>query len=177
MSNLIIIDTPFPDVKLIKRNSFEDDRGQFSRIFCSDELKETFKNEAIAQINFSETFNCGTIRGMHYQPHPYSEIKLVSCVRGKIFDVVVDIRPKSKTYLSWFGEILSEDNKLAMMVPEGFAHGFQSLKNNVQLIYCHSKKFNPIFEMGLNPIDPKIKIQWPLPIAKISKRDAEHPFI
>jgi len=177
MSGLSIIDTSISSVKLIKRSKFEDKRGRFSRLFCSDDLEELFNGNVIAQINFSETYRTGTLRGMHFQRPPYSEIKLVTCVLGSIFDVVVDIRPNSTTYLSWFGNILSEDNGMAMLVPEGFAHGFQSLSGNTEVIYCHSKKFNPIAESGLNPLDPKIGIAWPLPITVISDRDSGHLFL
>lgn len=177
MSSLSIIETSIASVKLIQRSRFEDARGRFSRVFCSEELEELFCGYGVAQINFSETKSIGTLRGMHFQPSPHSEIKLVTCVKGAIFDVVVDIRPQSNTYLSWFGNVLSEDNRLAMLVPEGFAHGFQSLSDNAEVIYCHSKKFNPMVEAGLNPLDPKIGIAWPLPVTVISERDSGHLFL
>src|SRR5690606_1383081 len=129
-------------LKLIQRPIVGDQRGHLSRLFCAEQLAAAGWSKPIAQLNHTYTARRGTIRGMHFQRPPYAETKLVSCIAGEIFDVAVDLRPDSQTYLKHHVEHLSASNRKAMMIPEGFAHGFQSLTDDVQLIYCHSAVYN-----------------------------------
>ena len=155
-----------------------DNRGWFARTFSKDVFeKEIGHTKEWVQINHSFTLVKGTIRGMHYQLPPFSEIKLVRCIAGEVFDIVVDLRKASETYLQWFGTILSAENKKMIYVPEGFAHGFQTLSENAELIYHHSEFYNPNAESGIRYNDPAINIKWPLNETGISERDKNHPLI
>lgn len=158
----------------VVRELREDERGRFSRLFCADELVNAGWNGAIAQVNQSVTSRQGTVRGLHFQLPPHAEKKLVSCLRGEIWDVAVDLRSGSPTFLQWHAEILSEANQVALLIPEGFAHGFQALTDDAELLYCHSERYVPSAEGGLNPCDPSLSIPWPLPITVISDRDRGH---
>ena len=151
-----------------------DDRGSFARAFCEDELKSVGVLKHIKQINHSYAKKSGSIRGMHYQNHPFTEMKLVRCLSGKIFDVVVDIRRDSKTFLKWHGEILSQDNNKMMIIPEGFAHGFQVIKPNSQLLYFHTENYHPECEGGILYNDPMVNIDWPLQCSDVSMKDSNH---
>lgn len=162
---------------LLERVSIGDKRGFLSRIWCSNEMKEVGWEESIAQINHTFNQKSGTVRGLHFQRPPYEEKKMVTCIKGKIWDVVVDIRPNSPTYLKWHSQELSESNLRSLLIPEGFAHGYQTLSDNVELLYCHSNFFNEESEGGLNPKDPKLSINWPIAISTISTRDSNHPLI
>ncbi len=155
----------------------KDERGAFFRVFCEDELKEIFKEKNIKQVNHSVTSIKGTVRGMHFQYAPDTEVKMVKCIKGKAFDVVVDIRRGSKTFLQIFSIELSEENKKMVYIPEGFAHGFQTLKDDTELLYFHSNIYAPRNEGALNIKDPLLNINWPLDILNLSDRDAEHSFI
>jgi dTDP-4-dehydrorhamnose 3,5-epimerase len=112
---------------------------------------------------------------MHFQTAPYAEMKLVSCIQGEVWDVAVDLRADSATFLQWHGEHLSAENRRALLIPEGFAHGFQVLSDGAELLYCHSEPYMPQSEAGVHPQDPKLGISWPLPIAEISDRDNQRP--
>lgn len=147
------------------------------RLFCAEELTVAGWTKPIAQINHTYTAQKGTVRGMHYQRPPYSEMKLVSCIRGQLLDVVVDLRDDSNTYLEHHAELLSAENGKALLIPEGFAHGFQSLTDDVELIYCHSMFYKAEAEAGISPRDKRLSIEWPLPITEISIRDQNHPLI
>ena len=162
---------PLKSACVIDSEPFEDKRGLFERIFCEKEFKEISHSKKIVQINHSFTKEKGTLRGMHYQEPPMTEIKMVKCLRGSVYDVIIDLRKGSDTFLKWFGETLSSDNRRMMYVPEGFAHGFQCLTNDVHMIYFHSKKYNNSFENGLNPLDPVLSIKWPLKIRNLSFKD------
>jgi len=129
------------------------------------------------QINHTHTRTAGTIRGMHYQSPPYAEMKLVSCIRGKIWDVAIDLRADSPTFLHWHAEILSPENGRALLVPEGFAHGFQSLIDDSEIVYCNSAPYAPEAEGGVLYCDAKVDIEWPLQPTVISDRDRKHPLI
>ena len=177
MSRFTILDTPIADLKIVKRQQLGDNRGFFSRLFCAEELAVVGWNKPIAQINQTFTQKQGTIRGMHFQRPPYVEMKLVSCLRGAIWDVVVDLRAASPTFLQWHAEELSAANHRALLIPEGFAHGFQALSADCELIYLHSRAYTPTAEAGLNPIDPMLSIIWPLAITELSVRDAQHPMV
>lgn len=154
-----------------------DSRGHLTRLFCAEELEEMGWKFPVAQINHTVTKATGVVRGMHYQNPPYAEAKLVSCIRGEIWDVAVDLRRDSLTFLQWHAEKLSSDNKKALLIPKGFAHGFQTMTTDVELIYLHSNAYHPEGEAGLNPFDPQLKIHWPLAVAQVSERDRSHPAI
>lgn len=155
-------------IDLEKRN---DERGFFARLFCEDEFREHNLNTQWVQINNSFNIEAGTIRGLHFQYPPCSEIKLVRCISGAIWDVIVDIRLGSPTFLQWVGIELTESNKSMLYIPEGFAHGFQTLTKNSEMLYFHSKPFTQNKEGGINVFDPKLKIAWPNLKAIVSQRD------
>ncbi len=155
----------------------EDNRGNFHRVFCQDELKQIGYNKSIVQIN--QTFNKkkGTIRGMHFQYPPMAEIKMVRCIAGSIFDVVIDLRANSSTYLQWHSEILSAENNKMVYIPEGFAHGFQTLEDKSGIVYLHTEFYSSELESAVRYNDPIFNILWPLELTEISKRDKDHPLI
>jgi dTDP-4-dehydrorhamnose 3,5-epimerase len=140
-------------------------------------MKEFGWNDQVKQINFSQTSKKGTVRGMHMQFSKYSEYKLVTCIKGSIFDVAVDLRKESQTFLSYYSIQLDQINKLSLMIPPGFAHGFQAIEEDSQIIYTHSKEYHKDYEGGFTPIDPDIKVQWPLPVVELSDRDKNLPFL
>lgn len=144
-------------------------------MFCAEDLASVFGVHSIAQVNRTLTRQIGTVRGMHYQAEPDSEFKIVSCLSGAVFDVAVDVRPGSPTYLRWHGQTLTDDNLKSLMIPEGFAHGFQALTDDAQLLYFHSAPHRPESERGVCPTDPAIAVAWPLEIAQLSDRDAAFP--
>lgn len=170
-----ILDTPIQGLKLVQRKPIGDDRGYLERMFCSEELKSLIPGKSIVQINHTLTAKCGTVRGMHYQHSPHAETKFVCCLRGEVFDVAVDLRRGSPTFLHWHAEILSADNHKTLVIPEGFAHGFQTLTKDCEMLYLHTTAYRADAEDGLNARDPRLGIQWPLPIAEQSERDSAHP--
>ncbi|WP_296992583.1 dTDP-4-dehydrorhamnose 3,5-epimerase family protein [Thalassospira sp. UBA1131] len=177
MSRFEIHNLPLAGVSKIVRSFRGDERGFLSRLYCSDEFEKAGWDTSIAQINHTLTSEKGTVRGLHFQRPPYSEKKLVTCLHGEIWDVVVDIRRDSSAFLQWHGEKISSERGEAILIPEGFAHGFQTLTDDVELIYLHSAPYEPASEDGLNPDDPELRIKWPLPCANLSKRDKGHPMI
>jgi len=177
MNRFIIFDTPLSGLKVIERRKTQDSRGSLSRIFCNQELSSCGWQMPIAQINHTCTRSKGIIRGMHFQRPPHSEMKLVTCLQGEIWDIAVDIRAESPTFLQWHSVFLSADNLLSLMIPKGFAHGFQTITDDVELLYCHSASYHEKAEAGLNPLDPRLSIEWPVVVTEISSRDKSHPFI
>lgn len=173
---LKITPTNFKDLYIIEPNSFKDDRGSFSRVFCEDELEDIFKFN-IKQINHSVTKEKGTLRGLHFQYEPDAEVKMVKCIRGRVLDIVVDIRKDSPTFLQYFTVELSAQNQKMLYIPKGFAHGFQTLEDNAELLYLHSSIYTPNNEGVLNITDPKLNIKLPLDIINLSKRDEAHKFL
>lgn len=169
--------TPLPGLFEIQHTPSGDARGRFTRLFCEQELGDIRPGLHFAQINLSETRGRGTIRGLHYQAPPAAEAKLIRCVRGRVFDVVVDLRAGSPTFLRWHGVELGEDNDRAVFIPEGFAHGFQTLTDEAQLLYMHTVPWTPALEAGLRHDDPCLRIRWPLPAGMVSARDSGHPLI
>lgn len=162
---------------IIEPTPFIDERGFFARTYCKNEFEQIgFKGEWV-QLNHSITNNKGTIRGMHFQNPPFSEVKMVKCIAGAVFDVIIDLRKDSPTFLKWFGAEISADNKKMMFIPEGFAHGFQALANDCGLIYHHSNFYTPGAEGGIKYDEPLVNIQWPLSISSISDRDKNHPYL
>ena len=175
MNPLVVSDLSLAGLKKIERRPFGDLRGAFARLFCAETLREAGWSGPVAQINHSHTAREGTVRGLHFQHPPHAEIKLVSCIRGAVWDVGVDLRRGSPTFLKWHAERLSAENGCAILIPQGFAHGFQTVSDDVELLYCHSTAYEPAAEGGLDPRDPLVAIRWPLPIAELSERDARHP--
>lgn len=167
--------TPLRGLFVVERAMRADERGSLSRLFSAAELVEAGWVKPVAQINQSATRAAGTVRGLHFQRAPHAEMKLVSCLHGAVWDVAVDLRAGSPTLGRWHAEELSADNRRAMLIPEGFAHGFQSLTDHVELVYCHSAAYAAEAEAGLHPLDSALAIAWPLPIAMMSQRDANHP--
>jgi len=172
-----LVDTPIADLRIVQRKPISDDRGFLSRLYCQDDFKLMGLNKPISQINQTLTKKKGAVRGIHYQLPPFAEAKLVTCIKGEIFDVAVDLRRDSPTYLNWHAEVLSEKNQKSFLIPEGFAHGFQTLTDDCQLIYLHTAPYSKEYERGLNYIDKKLDISWPLKISQISDRDRTHPII
>lgn len=177
MSQFSIIDTPISNLKVIERKLVGDNRGHLARIFCADQLVDAGWKNPIAQINQTVTKNRGTVRGLHFQNPPYAEMKLISCLQGEILDVAVDLRKNSPTFLQYYSEKLSSQNHRALLIPEGFAHGFQTLTDNCELLYLHSIAYKPSAERGIRPDDPYLEIAWPLNFYEISVRDSEHPLL
>jgi len=177
MNRFSITPASIYDAKIIQRRLIGDNRGYLERLFCRDDLADVIGVRSIAQINHSFTEKIGTIRGLHYQHPPSAEMKLVSCVKGQVFDVAVDLRQGSPTFLQWHAEVLSEDNFKTLAIPEGFAHGFQTMTDDCELIYLHTAPYVPADEAGLNVLDPALSIEWPLPVTDISERDSRHGMI
>lgn len=172
-----IIKTPLRDLHEVNVSSLDDLRGRFTRLFCERELSVIRPQLHFTQINLSDTKQKGTLRGLHFQHAPAAEAKLIRCLRGRVFDVAVDIRKGSPTFLQWHALELNESNNAAIFIPEGFAHGFQSLSDDVQLLYMHTASWSHQHESGLRHDDPKIAIHWPLAITYISDRDANFSFV
>jgi dTDP-4-dehydrorhamnose 3,5-epimerase len=171
------IQAPFEGAYIIEMEPFLDERGFFVRTFCQEEFAEIGFKKQIVQINHSLTRQKGTIRGLHYQLPPASETKIIRCIQGAVFDVMVDIRANSPTFMQWYGIELSKDNMRMGYIPEGFAHGFQTLTNDAEMIYYHTEFYNPEHERGLRPDDPALMIKWPLPMSAISPKDDSYSFI
>jgi dTDP-4-dehydrorhamnose 3,5-epimerase len=170
-------DTQLNGVKRVERLRIEDQRGFLSRLYCGNELSGIGFDRNIVQINQTLTRDAGTVRGMHFQFPPHAEDKFVSCMQGEVFDVAVDLRAGSPTFLCWHGERLSAKNGVSLFIPRGFAHGFQTLTNDCELLYLHTASYNKEAEGGLHPSDPAISINWPLPITDMSARDQSHAYI
>lgn len=177
MTRFTIADTRIADLKVIERQRLGDERGFLARLFCADELLAAGWRKPIAQINQTVTRRRGTVRGLHFQCPPHAEMKLVTCLRGAIFDVAVDIRAGSPTFLQWHAEQLSADNCRALLIPEGFAHGFQALTDDCELLYLHSAAYVVASEAAFNAVDPRLRIDWPQIIVERSARDTAHPMI
>ena len=177
VSRFTVSSLPLAGLQKITRQTLGDNRGYLSRLFCSDELRNVGWVKPIAQINHTFTQKQGVVRGMHFQHPPHAEMKLVSCIRGEIWDVVVDLRKNSPTFLQWHAEKLSANNHCALLIPEGFAHGFQTLTEDCELLYLHSAPYSKECESGMNFLDPMLAIEWPLSITETSERDTNHPLI
>jgi dTDP-4-dehydrorhamnose 3,5-epimerase len=177
MTRFAIGDLPLAGLKLVERRPLGDERGFLARLFCAAELAAAGWAKPVAQVNHTLTVSRGTLRGLHFQRPPHAEMKLVSCIRGEVWDVAVDLRPDSPTYLRWHAERLSADNHRALLIPEGFAHGFQAMTDGVELLYCHSMPYVAAAEGGLNALDRRLGIAWPLPVTARSARDGGLPDI
>ena len=177
MSRFEFHPTPLPGLIIVQRKPIEDNRGFFARLFCADEFRQAGFTKPVAQMNHTLTRKKGAVRGLHFQRPPHAETKVVSCLKGDIFDVAIDLRRGSPTFLRWHGEVLSAENRKSLLIPDGFAHGFQTLTNDCELLYLHSTSFHPEAEGALNVSDPKLAIVWPLAISELSGRDQAHSFI
>jgi dTDP-4-dehydrorhamnose 3,5-epimerase len=170
-----IAETSLSGLMVISRKPRRDERGYLERLYDADDLSSLFGHRIVMQINRTLTHDRGTVRGMHFQLPPYAELKFVSCLRGSVFDVAVDLRQGSPTFLEWHAAILSAENGQSLLIPEGFAHGFQTLTENCEMLYLHTEAYQPTQERGLHPEDCRIGIEWPQPVSGLSPRDAAHP--
>lgn len=177
MSRFDCINTAIEGLKVIQRKPMQDNRGFLSRFYCAEEFSAIGMRKPIVQINQTLTRQKGAVRGLHFQHPPFAETKVVSCIKGEILDIAVDIRQGSPTFLKWHAEILSEQNQRSLMIPEGFAHGFQTLTEDCELIYLHTAAYHLPSEGALNINDPVIGIELPLEIKDLSERDRTHPMI
>ena len=169
--------TPIADLVMAESRAFKDERGAFARLFCEQELSSVIGHRKIVQINHSCTEAEGAVRGLHFQYAPHVEMKLVRCLKGKVWDVAVDLRPQSHNYKRWYAHELSPQNSYMMVIPEGFAHGFQVLEAGSELLYLHTAFYKPESEGGVRHDDPALGITWPLPVTDISARDSSHAYI
>ena len=170
--------TPLAGVYVLARCPRRDERGYLERLYCQHDLADVCgTGDRVVQINRTLTRRRGSIRGMHYQRPPHCETKVVSCLRGEVFDVAVDLRPESPTYLRWHGELLSDTNHSSLVIPHGCAHGFQTLTEDCELLYFHTATWQPDAEAAVHALDPLIGITWPLPIVEMSDRDRRHPLL
>jgi dTDP-4-dehydrorhamnose 3,5-epimerase len=172
-----ITSTNIDGVAVVENNPFTDHRGSLTRLFCGHELANIVGDRHIAQINRSRTIAVGAVRGLHYQRSPHAEMKLVLCSKGKVWDVAVDLRRGSGTFLQWHAVELSHGNCRMLVIPEGCAHGFQVLDPDSELLYMHTASYDSASEGGIQPSDPVLGISWPLPIVDLSQRDKTHPLL
>jgi dTDP-4-dehydrorhamnose 3,5-epimerase len=174
---MIIHPTSIADLVVAESKAFKDERGAFARLFCEQALSSVLGGRKILQINHSCTQVIGAVRGLHFQHAPHAEMKLVRCLKGKVWDVAVDLRPQSPSYKRWFAQELSPQNAHMMVIPEGFAHGFQVLEAGSELLYLHTAFYKPESEGGVRHHDPELGIAWPLPVTDISVRDSSYAYI
>lgn len=177
MGDLKLAPTPLAGLQVVETELTTDARGRFERLFCELKWTSLCAGLRFVQVNLSTTAHRGTVRGMHYQRAPMAEAKLIRCVRGRVFDVAVDLRAGSATLLRWHAVELSADEPREIFIPEGFAHGFQALSDDVQLLYFHTAPWTPACEGGVRHDDPRLSIAWPLEPAHVSARDSAHPVL
>ena len=177
MERLVRISTPIKGLFIVRTIRIEDERGHLSRLFCSREIEGFGWRSPLNQVNFTRTLQEGTVRGFHFQRQPHAEYKYVRCIRGEVFDVALDLRENSKSFLQTFSQTLTDENDLGFLIPPGVAHGFQSLTNNTELLYMHSEFYVPDSDCGINPMDPQVSAEWPREISTISQKDASQPFL
>lgn len=170
-------ETSLKGAYVITPEPMQDDRGFFARVFCENEFSKMGLEGNFVQINHSQNIHKGTLRGIHYQKAPFVETKLVRCIKGKVFDVIVDLRKDSPTFLDHFTVELSAENMQMLYIPAGFAHGFQTLESGSELLYHHTAFYAPGYEAALNYLDPKLNIEWPVNVEAISEKDKNHLFI
>ncbi|MFK5857317.1 MAG: dTDP-4-dehydrorhamnose 3,5-epimerase family protein [Bacteroidota bacterium] len=172
-----IVKTPIDGVLVVEGERFTDHRGCFSRFFCKHELSSILGKRNIVQINYSHTQQLGSIRGMHFQFPPSAEMKLIRCLKGAAFDVAVDLRKSSKTFLQWYALLLTPETNNMLIIPEGCAHGFQTIKKDTELLYLHTSFYEPKNEGGIRFNDPVLNIKWPVECTDISEKDRKHLLI
>lgn len=169
--------TCFDGLHIIQPSTAKDERGEFSRIFCRHELSDLLRGQSICQVNTSRTKHSGTIRGLHYQVAPFEEIKIIFCTEGRIYDVVVDMRPQSKTFKKWHACELAQGDSKMLLIPPGFAHGFQALEDNTAIQYFVTQFYSAESERGVRYNDPDIGILWPLEPCCVSIKDQNQPLL
>ena len=172
-----LLATPIAGVFEATTRPFVDDRGAFARLFCAAELGDAHRDRPVVQVNQSLTARVGTIRGLHYQRAPAAEAKWIRCLKGRVWDVAVDLRAGSPTFLRWHAVELDADRRNALFMPEGCAHGFQVLAPDSELLYLHTAFYTPALEGGVRWDDPRLAIAWPLPAGELSARDASLPLL
>lgn len=172
-----LVETSIPGVGVIESTVFQDNRGSFSRLFCSREVQALLGHRTIVQINHSITHSVGAVRGLHYQYPPHAEMKIVRCLKGHVYDVAVDLRQGSPTFLKWIAIELTPESRLAFVIPEGCAHGLQVLEEDSELLYLHTSFYTPGAEGAVRFDDPKIGVDWPLEPTDLSMRDLNHPYL
>ncbi|MCT7990068.1 dTDP-4-dehydrorhamnose 3,5-epimerase family protein [Laspinema olomoucense] len=172
-----IVFTPIQDVYLVETTPFQDERGVFYRAFCDREIDALLQGETICQVNVSRTEAAGAIPGMHFQYPPHAEMKLIRCLKGRVWDVAVNLRTDSSTFLQWDQAELSADNAYMMVIPQGFAHGFQVLEPGSELLYLHTAYYEPQSDGAIRYSDPKLNIPWPLKVRDVSDGDSSHPLL
>jgi dTDP-4-dehydrorhamnose 3,5-epimerase len=170
-------ETNLPGAYIVEPELREDDRGFFARTFCAREFSEKGLADGFVQCSVSMTRERGTLRGLHFQLAPAAEAKLVRCIAGALYDVIIDLRPDSKTYLQHIGVELTAKNRRALYVPEMFAHGFQTLAADTEVFYQISEFYAPDLARGLRFDDPKLAVQWPLPVTAMSDKDRQWPLL
>jgi dTDP-4-dehydrorhamnose 3,5-epimerase len=169
--------SPIDGVFTLTGWSVSDERGNLSRIFCRQEMAAVIEDRQIVQVNQSKTRSKGAVRGFHFQNPPYAEMKLIRCIKGAVWDVAIDLRQGSSTFLHWFAQELTPENGKMMVIPEGCAHGFQALAADSELLYLHTAYYTPSAEAGVNVLENKLGVMWPLPIEDLSQRDSQHPWL
>jgi len=167
--------TPIAGVVVVRRHVVGDARGSLERLYCRDELTEALGTAAVVQANLTWTARAGTVRGMHFQVPPSAEDKLVTCIGGRVWDVAVDLRPGSPTFLRWHAEVLAGDGHASLLIPKGCAHGFQALEDDCRMLYLHTAPYDAAAERGLDALDPRLGIEWPRAVTCRSDRDGAHP--
>ncbi len=172
---MIFIKTTLKDAFIIELEQKSDQRGFFARAFCAEEFEAHGLKPTVAQCNLSFNYKKGTLRGMHYQTSPAAETKLIRCTYGAIYDVIIDMRPDSPTFLSHISVELSAENRRSLYVPEMFAHGYQTLTDHAEVTYQVGEFYTPGYEQGLRYNDPFFNITWPLPVTEISEKDSHWP--
>jgi dTDP-4-dehydrorhamnose 3,5-epimerase len=174
---LKVADTKIPGLYAVEGSPIADVRGSFARLFCADELGGILGDRRIVQVNQSKTNAIGAVRGLHFQHAPRAEMKFIRCLRGKVWDVALDLRAESPSFMQWHAQELSGENNMMMAIPEGCAHGFQVLEEKSELLYLHTEFYDPASEGAVRYNDPLVNISWPLPVADLSARDAAHPLL
>lgn len=171
------LSTHIDGIFVVETTPFNDQRGTFVRYYCENELSAAIGKRHIVQINMSRTHTVGAVRGLHFQRPPHAEMKMVRCLKGKVWDVAIDLRAGSSTFLQWYAEELSPENARMMVIPEGCGHGFQVMEEDSELLYLHTALYTPEFEGGVLFDDPRLNISWPLPVTDLSERDWKHPLM
>lgn len=169
--------TPLSGLQVVDTEPVGDARGRFERLFCERDWTPLRSDLRFVQVNLSTTARRGSVRGLHFQRAPAAEAKVIRCLRGEVFDVAVDLRADSPTFLRWHAVVLRAEEPREVFIPEGFAHGFQALSDDVQLLYFHTAPWTPACEGGLRYDDSRLAIAWPLPVTQVSERDRAHPLL
>jgi dTDP-4-dehydrorhamnose 3,5-epimerase len=172
-----LVETDIAGVWIAETSIYSDHRGSFQRLFCANEEQHIVGTRKIVQINQSITHAVGAVRGLHYQKPPMAEMKIVRCLRGRVFDVAVDLRNDSPTFLKWTAVELASDNRRSFIIPEGCAHGFQVLDEDSELLYLHTAFYSSSDEGAVRFDDPMVGVAWPLPLRDLSARDSSHPYL